>query len=70
MDLDQFADRLWGNIYFHPESRKFSKEAGQDGKRGFEHFILAPLYKLYSQVSGSALIQRICLTLHAACFAM
>ncbi|KAI5475794.1 116 kda u5 small nuclear ribonucleoprotein component [Pseudohyphozyma bogoriensis] len=52
MDLDQFAARLWGNIYYHPETRKFSKHGGPGAKRGFEHFILEPLYKLYSQVIG------------------
>lgn len=52
MDLDRFADRLWGNIYFNPETRKFSKNAAPGSKRGFEHFILEPLYKLYSQVLG------------------
>lgn len=52
MDLDQFAVRLWGNIYFHPESRKFSKTSAPGAKRGFEHFVLEPLYKLYSQVLG------------------
>ncbi|KAL8283107.1 hypothetical protein RQP46_005885 [Phenoliferia psychrophenolica] len=52
MDLDQFAVRLWGNIYYQPETRKFSKVSSKGSKRGFEHFILEPLYKLYSQVLG------------------
>jgi U5 small nuclear ribonucleoprotein component len=54
MDLDQFSVRLWGNIYFHPETRKFSKTSAPGAKRGFEHFILEPLYKLYSQVRPSS----------------
>ncbi|GAA5821831.1 hypothetical protein JCM3770_005554, partial [Rhodotorula araucariae] len=52
IDLDPFAARLWGNIYYHPETRKFSRVAAPGAKRGFEHFILEPLYKLYSQVLG------------------
>ncbi|GAA5977414.1 hypothetical protein JCM10908_004971 [Rhodotorula pacifica] len=52
IDLDQFAARLWGNIYYHSETRKFSRQAAPGAKRGFEHFILDPLYKLYSQVIG------------------
>lgn len=52
MDLDQFAVRLWGNIYYHPETRKFSRQSAPGAKRGFEHFIMEPLYKLYSQVIG------------------
>ncbi|GAA6007451.1 116 kDa U5 small nuclear ribonucleoprotein component [Rhodotorula paludigena] len=52
IDLEPFAARLWGNIYYHPETRKFSRQAAPGAKRGFEHFILEPLYKLYSQVLG------------------
>lgn len=52
IDLDQFAARLWGNIYYHPDTRKFSRTAAPGAKRGFEHFIMEPLYKLYSQVLG------------------
>ncbi|GAA5871498.1 hypothetical protein JCM1840_002911 [Sporobolomyces johnsonii] len=52
MDIDQFAVRLWGNIYYHPETRKFSRQPAPGAKRGFEHFIMEPLYKLYSQVIG------------------
>ena len=51
MDVPAFADRLWGNIYFNNETRKFSrKPADPEANRTFVHFILEPLYKLYSQV--------------------
>ena len=50
-DVDEFAMRLWGNIYFDREKRKFSrKPTDVDSKRSFVHFILEPLYKLYTQV--------------------
>ncbi|GAA96852.1 uncharacterized protein L969DRAFT_87919 [Mixia osmundae IAM 14324] len=52
MDLDSFAERLWGNIYYSRQTRKFSKRS-QDGDRAFVHFILEPLYKLYTQVLSS-----------------
>lgn len=54
IDVEQFALRLWGNTYFHTETRKFSRKPTVDGnsRRGFEHFILEPLYKLYAQVLG------------------
>ena len=52
VDVEAFAKRLWGNIYFDPESRKFSKSGASTGKRAFDHFILEPLYKLYTQVLG------------------
>lgn len=52
VDIDELAPRLWGNIYFNEESRKFSKKpADPETKRSFVHFILEPLYKLYTQVA-------------------
>ncbi|KDQ63070.1 hypothetical protein JAAARDRAFT_65149 [Jaapia argillacea MUCL 33604] len=51
LDVRSFADRLWGDIYFNGETRKFTrKQADPEAKRTFVHFILEPLYKLYSQV--------------------
>jgi len=50
-----FALRLWGDIYFHPDTRKFARRppAGMaDPKRSFVQFILEPLYKIYSHVIG------------------
>lgn len=51
VDVDELAVRLWGNIFFDPERRKFTrKPADVETKRSFVHFILEPLYKLYTQV--------------------
>ncbi|TFK42020.1 Calreticulin family-domain-containing protein [Crucibulum laeve] len=51
LDVNQFADRLWGDIYFNEEDRKFTrKQADPETNRTFVHFILNPLYKLYSHV--------------------
>lgn len=51
LDVAAFADRLWGDIYFNSETRKFTrKQADPEQNRTFVHFILEPLYKLYSQV--------------------
>lgn len=54
IDLEEFSLRLWGNIYYQPATRKFSRNSSPGSKRGFEHFILEPLYKLYSQVLGES----------------
>eukprot|EP00003_Mantamonas_plastica_P018092 TRINITY_DN2971_c0_g1_i2.p1 TRINITY_DN2971_c0_g1~~TRINITY_DN2971_c0_g1_i2.p1 ORF type:complete len:952 (-),score=335.58 TRINITY_DN2971_c0_g1_i2:2916-5771(-) len=54
-DAAPFAKRLWGNRYFNPETRRFSKkkpEGAMKTQRTFVHFILEPLYKMYSQVIG------------------
>ncbi|KAH8926680.1 putative 116 kDa u5 small nuclear ribonucleoprotein component [Atractiella rhizophila] len=57
MDIEQFALRLWGDIFYDPEAegdrKKFSKQGGGTKKRSFDHFILEPLYKLYTQVLAS-----------------
>ncbi|KAJ8587787.1 Calreticulin-domain-containing protein [Rhizopogon salebrosus TDB-379] len=51
LDVAAFADRLWGDIYFNEETRKFSRKAmDPEQSRTFVHFILDPLYKLYSHV--------------------
>jgi U5 small nuclear ribonucleoprotein component len=49
IDAAKFALRLWGDIFYNPESRKFSRKAQEDGaQRSFVHWILEPIYKLYS----------------------
>jgi U5 small nuclear ribonucleoprotein component len=53
VNIDDFAMRLWGNIYFDQKRGNFSRKAADvESKRTFVHFILEPLYKLYTQVSG------------------
>ncbi|CAO3634329.1 unnamed protein product [Mucor fragilis] len=52
-DENEFAKRLWGDVYFNPEKGSFNRKS-QNGasKRTFVHFILEPLYKIYAQVLG------------------
>lgn len=51
IDVTAFAGRLWGDIYFNEETRKFTRKAADlEQSRTFVHFILDPLYKLYSHV--------------------
>ncbi|KAG0264886.1 U5 small nuclear ribonucleoprotein component [Actinomortierella ambigua] len=53
IDIDGFSRRLWGNVYFNPETRKFGRNAPDSRtKRSFVHFILEPLFKIYGQVIG------------------
>lgn len=48
--LDDFTKRLWGDIYFNPSTRKFTRKSGDSStQRSFVHFILEPIYKLYVQ---------------------
>lgn len=51
LDVFSFADRLWGDTYFNTETRKFTrKPVDPESSRTFVHFIMEPLYKLYSHV--------------------
>lgn len=49
----EFAARLWGDIYFHEDTRTFRKKPSSTGvQRSFVQFILEPVYKIYSQIVG------------------
>lgn len=58
---EEFAKRLWGELYYHPETRQFLRTTPDgDGasrllrtsERSFVQFVLEPLYKIYSAVVG------------------
>jgi U5 small nuclear ribonucleoprotein component len=49
LETSEFAARLWGDIFFNPASRKFTRKGVEEGaKRSFVKFVLEPIYKLYS----------------------
>jgi U5 small nuclear ribonucleoprotein component len=49
VDTAEFARRLWGDVYFNPQKRSFTRKPVEQGaKRSFIHFILEPVYKLFS----------------------
>lgn len=53
INADDFAKRLWGDIHYNPTKRSFSRKGLETkSQRSFVHFILEPLYKIYSQVIG------------------
>lgn len=47
IDINAFAKRLWGDVYFDESRNKFTTKGS---KRSFIHFILEPLYKVVSMV--------------------
>ncbi|KAI2809549.1 U5 small nuclear ribonucleoprotein component [Blomia tropicalis] len=52
---NDFYKRLWGDIYFNKDNRKFVKAPPTNQtKRTFIEFILEPIYKLFAQVVGDA----------------
>ena len=53
MNTKEFSRRLWGDVYFHDDTRTFKKKPPPcGGERSFVQFILEPLYKIYSQAVG------------------
>ncbi|KAI0895527.1 P-loop containing nucleoside triphosphate hydrolase protein [Annulohypoxylon nitens] len=51
VNTEEFAKRLWGDIYFNPKKRTFSRKPlpGEQGaRRSFIHFVLEPIYKVFS----------------------
>jgi len=48
-NLDEFARRCWGDIFYNPGSRKFTRKPQEErSNRSFVTWILEPIYKLYS----------------------
>lgn len=49
VDTQELARRLWGDIFFNPQKRSFTrKPVDERAKRSFVNFVLEPIYKLYS----------------------
>ena len=49
VDAPEFGRRLWGDIFYNPKSRKFTRKGMEErSKRTFVNFVLEPIYKLYS----------------------
>ena len=47
------AKRLWGDWYFNPDSRTFTRaKVSSSSSRSFVQFILEPIYKIYSVIIG------------------
>ncbi|KAL3124898.1 hypothetical protein niasHT_001791 [Heterodera trifolii] len=56
LNAEKFSRRLWGDMFFDTALKKFTKKPQLGGAtptpRSFVHFILEPMYKLFSQVVG------------------
>lgn len=52
---DDLAKRLWGDVYFNPKKRNFTrKPIEEDAKRSFLHFVLEPIYKIFTHSISSS----------------
>jgi elongation factor 2 len=53
VDRNKMMERLWGDNYFNPKTKKWSKNGTHEGKtleRAFNMFILDPIFKIFSSV--------------------
>ncbi|RYP41785.1 hypothetical protein DL767_000801 [Monosporascus sp. MG133] len=53
VDRNKMMERLWGDNYFNPKTKKWttkSNHEGQELERAFNQFILDPIFKIFSAV--------------------
>ncbi|KEZ41150.1 Elongation factor 2 [Scedosporium apiospermum] len=56
VDRKKMMERLWGDNYFNPKTKKWTKSGTHDGKqleRAFNQFILDPIFKIFNAVMNS-----------------
>ncbi|EMR66122.1 putative elongation factor 2 protein [Eutypa lata UCREL1] len=53
VDRNKMMERLWGDNYFNPKTKKWTTKSNHEGKeleRAFNQFILDPIFKIFSAV--------------------
>jgi elongation factor 2 len=72
VDKNKMMERLWGDNYFNPHTKKWTKNGTYEGKqleRAFNQFILDPIFKIFSAVMNfkkdeiTTLLEKLNLTL-------
>ncbi|KAH6692374.1 elongation factor 2 [Plectosphaerella plurivora] len=56
VDRNKMMERLWGDNFFNPATKKWTKNGTSDGKqleRAFNQFILDPIFKIFHAVMNS-----------------
>lgn len=49
INTDEFAKRLWGDVFYNPKKRNFTRKPVEEGAmRSFVHFVLEPIYKIFT----------------------
>ncbi|KAK2014845.1 elongation factor Tu GTP binding domain-containing protein [Colletotrichum eremochloae] len=49
INAEDFAKRLWGDVYFNPEKRSFTRKPLETrSSRSFVNFVLEPIYKIFT----------------------
>ena len=50
VDVDKLMKKLWGENFFNPKTKKWSKTKAEDNKRSFCMYILDPVYKVFDAI--------------------
>ena len=51
VDKEKMMERLWGDVYFHPKTKKWVKTPPGEGiERSFNQYILDPIFKIFDAV--------------------
>ena len=50
IDVEKLMNRLWGENYYNPATKKWAKKADDGYKRAFVMFVLDPIYKVFNAI--------------------
>lgn len=50
IDVVKLMNRLWGENFFNPKTKKWAKQKEPDNKRSFCMYILDPIYKIFDTI--------------------
>jgi len=50
VDIDKMMKKLWGENFFNPKTKKWSKNKDNDNKRSFVMYVLDPIYMVFDAI--------------------
>lgn len=50
VDIDKMMKKLWGENFFNPKTKKWSKSKEEDNKRSFCMYVLDPIYMVFDAI--------------------
>merc|ERR1712083_325975 len=50
VDIDKMMKKLWGESFFNPKTKKWSKTKSDDNKRSFCMYVLDPIYMVFDAI--------------------
>jgi len=52
IDVGKLMSKLWGESFFNPATRKWSKHKDEANKRSFNMYVLDPIFKVFDAIMG------------------